>query len=321
MKRLLPILFFISFLPKLHAQYLDTAGIWTVIDFESPSNYIKIDTSSQNIWQIGHAQKTHFASSYSGQKAIVTDTINTYPTKNHSFFDLFIGNFNMSGWYPYDIFIDFKYKIDSDTLHDGGYITVSWDNGLTWTNIIDDTIAQQRGFGAYPGVENENLYSHADTLYNGEFGFSGFTAEWKRTFFTWYGIIIKGPKTFPPDTMILRFNFISDSIDNNRDGWLIDHIRLFSIDFPGNINEFFNSDNLVRISPNPASSFATITFLKEYIKAEITVINMQGNQISKVETGPCKNLRFMRDNLPPGLYLFRIKLDNGSEQTLKVIFN
>ena len=112
----------------------DTVGIWTVITFEEPSPYIHINPSAQNIWQIGAPQKIFFNSAYSVPNTIVTDTINFYPVNNQSSFDLYVGAFNMGGmwgWnYPLDIFIDFRHKYDTDTLIDGGYITVSWDKWI-----------------------------------------------------------------------------------------------------------------------------------------------------------------------------------------------
>ena len=32
-------------------------------------------------------------------------------------------------------------------------------------------------------------------------------------------------RAFSTDTMILRFNFISDNMNNNSEGWMIDNIR------------------------------------------------------------------------------------------------
>ena len=79
-----------------NAQTNYTVGIWHVINFDTSYKYIHIDTSGQNIWQVGIPQKTYFNSSYSPSRAIVTDTVNDYPVNNYSYFDLYIGNFNIS---------------------------------------------------------------------------------------------------------------------------------------------------------------------------------------------------------------------------------
>lgn len=113
------------------SQWYQTEFNWDTIGFEENYEYIKIDTSSSNIWQIGFPNKTYLDSSYSGENAIVTDISNSYASDNHSYFDLYVGDFNYSDYYPWDIFIEFKHKFDTDTLKDGGYITVSYDNGNT----------------------------------------------------------------------------------------------------------------------------------------------------------------------------------------------
>jgi len=110
---------------------------WDTIKFENPYQYIEIGSTPDNIWEIGEPNKLFLDSAFSFPKAIITDTNDFYPTSNNSFFDLYIGNYNID-WFPDDIFIEIKHKFDTDTLKDGGYITVSYDMGETWANIIDD---------------------------------------------------------------------------------------------------------------------------------------------------------------------------------------
>ena len=67
---------------------------WDVIAFEAPYEYLGIDTSGTCIWQIATPHKTFFDSSCSTDQAIITDSLNSYPVNNYSFFDLKIGAFN-----------------------------------------------------------------------------------------------------------------------------------------------------------------------------------------------------------------------------------
>ena len=165
------------------------------INFNKDYPNLKIDSSTENIWQIARPGKAFLDSAFSKDRAIITDSTGFYPMNNHSWFDIFIGAFNYgdnySEGFPWDVFIQFRHKYDTDAGRDGGYITVSFDNGMSWNNII------QKDF--YLGVINpsdayeasENLYSEDDLLYNGEEGFSGRSDGWVTTWFAWYDLPAK----------------------------------------------------------------------------------------------------------------------------------
>jgi len=313
-KTLLLFLFLVNILAiPLQAQSKlgagDTIGIWYVINFDTTINYIHIDTSSQCLWQIGPPQKTFFNSAYSPSKAIITDTINNYPINNHSWFDLYVGNFNIPIGYPDDVFIDFRYKIDSDTLKDGGYISVSWDNGITWMNIIKDTVSYNYGIippGFFGGIWDSNLYQTSDTLYNGEYGFSGRSNGWIHTSFAWTHLVCK---TFPPDTMIVRFNFISDNINNPKEGWMIDDIRLFSIDLGSGVHELYNSKGDMNIYPNPSSDYLTLK-LSQNTKATIKIYNLLGEiKYTSIMSSPETTIDIA--DLAKGIYIVEVATEKN----------
>ena len=227
--------------------YLDT------IDFEEPYQYIEIDTSTQNLWQIGIPNKVIFNSAYSPVNVLLTDTVNTYPINNYSYFDLYVGEWNFGTNYPMNIWVEFKHKFNTDTLKDGGYITVSFDNGQTFFNIIDDTIFYNY---CYSIGENFNCYSENDTLFNGEKGFSGNSDAWQTNYFTMHIEPVKNMYDFTGDTMIFRFNFISDSIETNKEGWMIDDIKLYWVDLGNEVNVL--GPNEFDIYPNPCSGIFTV---------------------------------------------------------------
>ena len=285
------------------SQEYNTATNYDTINFESPDTILKIDTASQNIWQIGIPDKLYFDSAYSNPKAIVTDTINYYPKNNHSFFDIYIGHFNYPS-YPSDVFIEFKHKFDTDTLKDGGFITVSYDKGKNWMNIINDSI-----YGVMtPGEVHHNLYSNNDTLFNGEKGFSGKSNNWVTTWFGWHYMLVKKAVQFA-DTMIVRFNFISDNIDNHKEGWLIDNIRLYAAVLPGAINQIGNAD-LIKLYPNPVNSYLFIDLERNYKNIKIELSDILGKvRISHNYTDK-KLIRIDGLNLSAGIYNIKITLDN-----------
>jgi hypothetical protein len=292
----------------------DTLGPWSLISFEEPSGFIRNTPSSQNLWQIGAPQKSFFNQAYTLPNAMVTDSVNFYPANNHSSFDLFIGYFN-NPIYPYDFFIDFRQKFDTDTLRDGGYITVSWDHGQSWMNILDDTISKQ--FFWFSPAENwgmwgnTNLYTYGDTLFNGEHGYSGKSDGWMHSCMAWYNLPVKKPHDFPPDTMILRFNFISDSIDHNKEGWMIDQIRIFSIDLGSGIGENIIETPRIRVTPNPFKTCTMVTFNKVYEQVKYQLIDPAGRIQQSGNPGRCSKFEIRRANLSPGIYLLMINDGTG----------
>jgi hypothetical protein len=288
----------------------DTLGPWAVINFEEPSPYIQINASLQNMWQIGTPQKPLFNQSYSIPNAIVTELTSYYTVGNHSWFDLYIGGFNTNWYYSHDLFIDFRHKTDSDTLHDGGYITVSWDKGQTWMNILDDTISKQYFFVS-PASNwgmwgNTNLYTLADTLFNGEHGFSGSSNGWVHSCMAWYDLPVKHPASFPPDTMILRFNFISDTIHHNKAGWMIDDIRIYAIDLGSGIKDPSEESIQFKVTPNPLKNNALISLSKSHDHVEYRLMDGAGRILSRGSPGKCSEFKIHRTNLPPGVYLLQV---------------
>jgi hypothetical protein len=284
----------------------DTVFIDT-ISFESPYHYLEIDTTDSlnlNIWQIGQPSKTIFKSAYSPQNVIVTDTVNSYPIINKSHFDLYIGEFNYNSCYPVFVYIDFRHKINTDTLKDGGYISVSYDMGKTFLNIIEDTIFNPTVNPATGG--SRNLYNKNNTLFNGEYGFSGNSNEWVRTTFMWYlipcGIHQRTKWTYVPgDTMIIRFSFISDSIDNNKEGWMIDDIRLFSEEPSfGTGNQIEMKTN---IFPNPLTDQCMIVLDQEYKEITLQLYDIQGRIIESTKKQNVSRFELNTSTYKPGIYL------------------
>ena len=315
MKKVYIIFAFLLTTLQLFAQMKEF--VWDTIKFEKPYEYLEIDTSNQNIWQIGEPAKVFFDSAFSLTNAILTDTLNFYPLNNNSYFDLKIGEFNYSSFYWHDVFIEIKHKFDTDTLKDGGFITVSYDAGLTWTNIINDTFSQCIS----PGNHWEgslNLYDEEDTLFNGEFGFSGHSDDWVTTWFAWYCIPCgtKSNSYYVGDTMIVRFNFISDSIENNREGWMIDNIKLYSVDLGGGIDDIKSLE--FNIFPNPINETATVE-LSSYKEIELTVINIQGQVIKQEKYFNNQPIVIERSKLKSGIYFVKIRTSNNSVGIKKLI--
>jgi hypothetical protein len=292
----------------------DTLRPITVISFDEPTQYITILPLQNNIWQIGGPYKTFFNAPYTPPNVIVTDTINDYPINNLSTFELDIDSSLLSAYW-YNIFIDFRHKYDCDSLQDGGYITISWDGGFTWMNIIDDTNAP---FWFTPhldngGYGNYNLYNTSSMLYNGQHGFTGYSGTWIHSSMAWYNPSSKKKnKAFTfPDTVKLRFNFISDSIQNHREGWMIDQIRLFCIDMGDGIKEYTEGKTHSYFYPNPVKTTATFVMNRTYNDVHYELIDSKGVIISTSNRGTCDEFIFERGSISPGIYFMKLFLDSN----------
>lgn len=262
--------------------------------FESQCGLYKPDTSSQNIWQIGKPAKPFFDTAYSQPNALVTDTINPYPNANHSYFDLRIRNL-----YVADMIVGFKHKYQTDTLTDGGYIEISYDKGQTWINVIHSDTTAMMFF-------TENLYSNQDTLKGGINGFSGSSNGWIYTRIEWVWVL--PCKIYPPDTLIMRFHFISDSIQTNKAGWMIDNIIISYAVMTGSIKEMNTDMVSINISPNPMTNFTTIRFdNRKNEKLTLRIFNTLGQIAGEIEDVTDNQIQIEKGDLTSGLYFVQLR--------------
>ena len=232
--------------------------IWD-IDFEDTATlsrvYIDTISNSNNVWEIGHPDKVLFISAFSNPNAIVTDSLNPYPTNDTSSF--IVIHLADGGWpigYP-KVDIGGYYYVNSDSLNDYGYIDFSYDHGNTWVRV-DSSL----GGCTWGAVED------LPTLTGNSYG-------WKHFYYCLkvpYGVVNVG------DTVLYRFTFVSDSVQTNKDGLMFDNLHFE--DWAEGKNELHN-DNLISISPNPVSEQLIIHRGKISIHGIIQIINETGNMI------------------------------------------
>ncbi len=109
--------------------------------------------------------------------------------------------------------------------------------------------------------------------------------------------------------MILRFNFISDSIDNSREGWLIDSIRIYSVDIGDGTHGITNNSELL-VSPNPAEEFVNISFGNS-VSGRIVIFDLRGKEVFRSEIEKVKNLRIDTGEIPSGVYIVKVVSENS----------
>jgi hypothetical protein len=257
-----------------------TPFISCTVDFENQSfscwaGFFSLDNnpSAGNIWQVCNPNKPVFDSAYSPIHAIMTDSTGPYPVNDTSGFILKAISYSSD-----DVpFIGGWYKFDSDSLKDFGRIELSYDHGVTWQDILADS----------------SIYWDTPKPV-----FTGRIYQWRE-----FLGLLPFPSTI--DTMYYRFTFISDNIQTNQQGWMLDDIYL--LDHIEGIHNHF-PDNEVSIFPNPVTDHITISASSIPTNSQLSILTMNGQQlitckISQPET------QLDISTLPGGVYIVKLTND------------
>lgn len=261
------------------------------IDFEDTSDYqyLKIDTN--NIWFITKPQKPilFIDSNYLflGEYAIITDTNIFYKPDIISSFQFRLNL--MGGCNGYTLM--FYHKYDFESNKDGGIIETSWDNGLTWQNILYDSIIQNNLFSS-----PQNLYTISDTInaFNNQPGYTGLQNSFKNVWLSFWAT-----SEIIDDTLLLRFTIKSDSISSNHEGWMLDKFAFGG--FLVGIDELSESNDKIDIYPNPAKEHITIKCKNEVIR-QVSIYSILGDK--EIEVYDSNIIQV--SGLLPGMYFLRV---------------
>ena len=283
-------------------QYFDGADTICNSNMYVSSICISIDNDSTNIWQVGIPQKSIFDSAATYPNALLTDTINYYPPNNSSSFQ-----FTYVPWYNWGILaIQWKQKLDMDSGWDGGKIEFSVDSGMTWQNAFNNPYVYNF-YGFQP--------ANADTLPNGDFVFSGTDSSWRDIWLcydlTWLSF---------NDSITVRFTFISDSVNNNKEGWMIDNL-ISHMTIIHTVKEV-EQENYFNVYPNPASSIVHIQAQKimdYHIIETMELVDPLGFVVDQWTNIPTK-FWFDTSKYNDGMYYLKIRTNLQSE-TLPIVIS
>lgn len=231
-----------------------------IINFEDSTMFdrIVVDTleNPSNIWQIGQPSKENFNSAYSGPNAMITDTLNSYPINDTSSF--IIKHYRAGSWgvSNYELTLQFWFKFDSDSINDYGTVEASFDNGLTWINLlIEDSIHYLNWIEQKPVL-------------------TGKSNEWQH--FALDLVHLSYEYVYNDTTLFYRFTFISDSIQTNKDGWMLDNFKF--TDYWEGINKI-EDDHLISVFPNPVNESFKINRTQNGNNQTIRITSLQGRLI------------------------------------------
>jgi hypothetical protein len=280
------------------------------ITFETsiPSGMIRIESGS--LWQIGSPHKTFFNSAHHGTEAIVTDTLNSYPPNDTSRFILTL-------YPPYistcGTVLTFSHKYDMDTLGDMGIIEASYDGGNSWLTL-KDTMHSPGGWTTFffnwnwDYHETSGMVNPHDTIINGK------SDGWIQSGFYWrWWIPVKSDTIIiNPDSLMLRFTFISDSIIKNKEGWMIDDLSLWYETLCSGIAEN-STDGSVSLFPNPTEGIINLSFSEAVEATEVEVLNSFGQVIMRKDMNFQPSNRLDLSGQAKGLYFIRLQTGSGVE--------
>ncbi len=306
--RILPTLFF--FLLSLTAlfseaqsdltQYFDGADT-------SASNSIIIDrdTTPPTVWQVGPPQKSIFDSATSQPNVIVTDTVSPYPSDTNASFEFGIGPSFLNT--TYILSLQWTQRLDMEKDRDGGSVQFSLDSGTTWHNAFNhDSVYSFYGFMA----ENK------DTLYNGDFAFSGVDSTWRDI---WLCI---DSATYYTDSIAFRFKFHSDTgLNSNREGWMMDNF-IASSTYIHTVKEQKVTGNKFIIHPNPTQGKVRITAESgdgEKSLEQAWLMDVNGRIVERYSELSGKSEELDIGDLPKGTYFLKVKSSSSSTETFKLI--
>lgn len=287
MKKHSSILFFLFYSKLLFAQFTPLS-----FNFDT-TEAVYIDTTlTNNIWQIGRPQKIIFNNSLTFPNAIVTDTVNFYPTNNTSEFIVKTPNY-MGGVEMY-----FRHKYDIDSLQDGGTVLVSLD-GINYVNLLNS-----------PQLFSvSNFYSPIDSVASlNDIGFSGTVNEWREVGCFW---------NYPPsDTLWIKFKFESDNNQTNKEGWMIDSLY-FLYNLGIGINAINSSSYF--ISPNPFHERTTIRLRNSLnLPSALTIYDLQGKIIQSLRV-QTNTINLNLQGFKPGVYIFSLNDSQGNKMYGKLL--
>jgi hypothetical protein len=194
----------------------------------------------------------------------------------------------MDGSNAYELIFYHKYDLEMNI--DGGIIETSWDDGVSWQNLIFDTLIMNNVF------DTQNMYTAQDTIwaFNNQPGFTGFQDSLVLSSITfWSNFEINY------DTLLLRYTFKSDSVNTDNEGWMLDEFQ-FGGFLVGIEDNYEPSDQLI-IYPNPVYDRLSISLNNEDVY-NVRIYSMLGVKIA--EYANSKTI-FIGD-IPIGLYIIEV---------------
>jgi hypothetical protein len=266
-------------------------------DFMSACSIIQLDSSEETVWTIGKPNKVILSGGKDDSMALFTDTSLYYKENVFSSFEIFAPSDSNStyGYFDGNAMLSFWHKLNSDTLKDGGFIEISNDNGTTWKNVLYDSSNIE--VTHKPKLGN-NMYNRDQKLYNNEPGFSGTISTWTLCEIP----LIRFIPMFTKSQTRIRFTFVSDSVPSQKEGWIIDNIKLSDVSLPGGLNLLNKPAHGVCVYPNPFTNVIEITSVEGNLDGTLSILTMEGKMLKTFSLMEEKSVNVDVSDLSEGIY-------------------
>ena len=284
-----------------NAQNNDTINFDVLYPY-SNNGVMSIDSMGGN-WQVGAPGKSIFNSAISGENVLITDTLDPYTINQDSYvyFSLNIDDSWSLGTGTGYAKMIFSFKTDLDSLNDYAELEI-FENGV-WINLTDSWV-----FTSFHFEFDQNYYLPVE--YNNHYLFTGLNTSWQTTVInvSCWGI-------FQPENLErggiwpwfnFRFHFHSDSIFDNREGFILDDLIWENFFGPcfGQVKEEVNS---FQISVYPTLTDGQINFESENsIFQKIIIYDHIGKQVENFNFTPTNTLTLQLDKLKVGMYFYSV---------------
>ena len=280
------------------------------------SNLLNTQIDTNGIWEIGKPSKQNFNTSYTGDYSIVTDLDSLYPINDTSIFITsfyswqFGGLPNYLGFYE-PFVIEFNHRFITDSSSDFGKIEMSFDNGSKWYDVLSDEHNANFSFIVTP--QNFHYFeTTGDTIYDSLSVFGNSNGWVHSVFSKEIGEIVQNDGVYP-DSIMVKFTFISDSIGTN-EGWQIDNLCM-SMDYITSVNEV-SSSRQPTIFPNPNNGSFVIKDI-DLKNGIIEIFDLKGVLVYS-EQIISKDQQKLKTELKSGMYI--VKIGNGKTKQVSRLY-
>jgi len=198
--------------------------------------------------------------------------------------------------YPNSDSSSFYFTVDP-SLFTFGILALSWNQKLDYEN----------------GSDGGLIEVNQDTLSDGTAVFTGTDEEWKNV---WLCFDVSWLSN--ADSLVVKFTSISDSIDTNQEGWMIDNLYE-SITFIHTLTEAPQKKYL-EVYPNPSSGQVFIQTQKRsdyHIIEQMELSDSSGKILKHYNTVPTK-FNIDISDLPKGIYYLKVQT-NIKTETVPII--
>jgi hypothetical protein len=268
-------------------QYEDTLSLNPLHDF------ISIPNPENNIWKIGIPTAGILDSTFTGKEAIFAEAQEDNPNDTINCFYISIP---VTYWVWGEGILSFYHYYSTDSLFNGGLLEISYDNGATWKNILDDIGHISQNF--------VGVYSENDTIQGGIPAYSGQSSEWVYTELYWWWIALTKKKTTESyGDPIIKFTFVRNTDPTDVNTWIIDGIVFRGYGLAGTVDtpSYFK----VTIHPNPASNQIWVQLVGPMEVIDYEIYNLLGKKVYENQSNRIAQINISL--LDPGIFILVAK--------------